>query len=546
VRRIENCARSKTGGWQIHRLVWGATLWGLMLSYSGAVTPDSPEVQEMVAKAVQFLREKQDFRDGGRALAGLALIKAGADGSDPTVKKGVESAKTLAERGADSNQEIYAVSIAITFLIALDPKEHEVTIQKLLERLLAAQKPHGGWGYRDRLTGDTSMTQNAVLALWEASQAGFEVPVAAWTKVCNWLLRTQDPSGSFGYQGRDPGNFDLVRQDLSRPSLQAAALGSLYICSLYLGLQSYRGGTSEEGDLPAALSRVKKEGEKPGFRSARTDDVNVERLRDAQRLGLEWMEQHYTVNQPIYTFYHLYSLERMESFRNAFREGTKNPQWYEDGVEFLKTIQSKEGSFAVAGQLGPAVDTAFAVLFMVRSARKSLQQAAGLGAGMLVGGRGLPRQQGEVELRNGRVAAKPLQGPAEQLLKIIEDPRHPDYLRALAGLEELPLATVEEQLGAQEAKLRELAGSSTAVARLSAVRLLARTRDLKNVPVLIYALSDPDPEIVETARDGLEFISRKFRGLGPEDPTDPIEARAAIERWQAWYSTLEPDAEFAP
>jgi len=532
------------------RIAWGMAaailMGGLSASPCAALTPESPEVKEMVAQAAAFLHEGTDHRQGAKTLAGLALVKAGYDASDPIVKEAVEVARQMADKGVITEGEIYAISITIAFLVALDPAEHEATIQKLLDRLLGRQKPHGGWGYLERPTGDTSMTQNAVLALWEASQAGFKVPVEAWTKLCNWLLRTQDPSGSFGYQGNDPGSFELVRQDTARPSLQAAALSSLYICSLYLGLQSYRGELAEESDVPAALERVKQDEGQAAIKQVETDAVDAQRLVAAQQMGLGWMQQNYTVKQGNYTFYHLYSLERMETFRSAFREGSaKKLQWYDDGIAVLKSMQTEKGAFHSPNSIGDFVDTAFGILFMVRSARKSLQRTAGLGAGMLVGGRGLPRQQGEVELRNGRVAAKPLQGPAEQLLKIIEDPRHPDYLRALAGLEALPLATVEEQLGAQEAKLRELAGSSTAEARLSAVRLLARTRDLQQVPVLIYALSDPDPEIVATARDGLEFVSRKFRGLGPEDPTDPLETKAAIERWKAWYRTLDPDAEFA-
>ncbi len=34
----------------------------------------------------------------------------------------------------------------------------------------------------------------------------------AVANVCNWLLRTQDPTGGWGYQGSDPGTFDRVGQ----------------------------------------------------------------------------------------------------------------------------------------------------------------------------------------------------------------------------------------------------------------------------------------------------------------------------------------------
>jgi hypothetical protein len=88
---------------------------------------------------------------------------------------------------------------------------------------------------------------------------------------------------------------------------------------------------------------------------------------------------------------------------------------------------------------------------------------------------------------------------------------------------------------------------------MAAVRALCRMpRDLDNVPVLIYALSDPDPDIAYEANDGLRRIARSPSEPNPQNksPSDirlsPLpsdeERRAAIEKWSAWYRSIRPGA----
>ena len=89
----------------------------------------------------------------------------------------------------------------------------------------------------ERETGDTSMTQYGVLSSWEATQAGFTVPIESIEGVATWLLRTQDPSGGFGYQGNVGNGGGLVQQSDVKLSMTAAGLGSLCICASLLGLR---------------------------------------------------------------------------------------------------------------------------------------------------------------------------------------------------------------------------------------------------------------------------------------------------------------------
>ena len=69
----------------------------------------------------------------------------------------------------------------------LDPEKYRPEIECLLQFLHARQKKHGGWGYYEQETGDTSMTQYGVLSSWEAKQAGFNISPDSMEAVTNWL-----------------------------------------------------------------------------------------------------------------------------------------------------------------------------------------------------------------------------------------------------------------------------------------------------------------------------------------------------------------------
>ena len=507
------------------------------IAVGGKFTSESPEVEAAVARGIKFLRQdKTETRLGGKALMGLALVKAGVDHNDAKIKEAAdELAKAVATgRGLEEDNIVYTLGLSIIFLTQLDPQQHAEQIKHLLDRLLKCQKSHGGWGYLGRPTGDTSMTQYGVLSMWEASRAGFEVPDEAWERVCNWLLRTQDPSGGFGYQGEVPQNLERVKQIGVRHSLSAAGSGCLYICQDHLGLGQRQ---SQRDSAPSSLRRIEQRGIVTRRRSA---NVEPQRLAAAQQLGNAWFEANYSIDPPGgYNHYYYYALERYESFREALGGPPEKKPWYDDGVNYLLERQQADGGWS--GMCGSSCDTAFSILFLVRSTRKSLVRAGLLGDGALLAGRGLPRDGDLVQIQGGEVVSKPLVGPAEHLLTLMEDADNPEYLSAVEGFAELAREADEETLNKHARRLRELAGSPRPEARVTAVRALGRTRDITQVPTLIYALSDPEGEVVQAAVEALRYLSRK----PPKSPgtviTDDASRRAAIEFWKGWYRTLRPD-----
>ncbi len=185
------------------------------------------------------------------------------------------------------------------------------------------------------------------------------------------------------------------------------------------------------------------------------------------------------------------------------------------------------------------------MLFLVRPAKKALaDRKAGLGSGSLVGGHGLPKNGEELRERAGRLAPKPLRGPADAMLKVIEDPDNPDLSRAAEGLGEFVMEADEATLSKLAGQLRRLATGKSPEARAVALKALARTRNLDDVPLLIAAMRDPAETVAQEAHSGLRFLSRKFTSIGPDLPERGAERRLAMERWKAWYRTIRPNAEF--
>ncbi len=539
-------------------VIWAAMLTIAVLAVAArhavAYTPKSPKVKAAVARAVAFLESEEgdDRQLGARSLTALVLVKLGTKPDHPRIVQAVEAIqKALRDRDPTKigfgTKTIYHAGLMAMFLIAHDPDAHRADIECLLKYLQLQQKEHGGWGYQSLETGDTSMTQYGVLSAWEATQAGFEVPTETITAVSLWLMKTQDPGGGFAYQGKVSPSFAPVKQPGVTLSMTAAGLGSVYICADMLGLIARREVRDE--DLPPALQRVKEE-ERGQDAAVPRAPIDRRLFEEVQGRGVGWMRANFQIDPTAYAHYYMYALERCMSFRElwdgkaAAQAAADGPPWYNQGVDHLIDTQKENGSWQ--SECGAVPDTAFGVLFLIRSTQKSIRKARNFGDGTLVGGRGLPKDTDRARVRDGKVVAEPLVGPADQLLAILEKADVPDFGQAADLVAELPPERAEELVKKHADKLRRLAGDESPQARMTAVRALSRVRDLDNVPTLIYALTDPDREISRTARDGLRRISRNPAGFGLPDRPDESgsELRVAIEKWKAWYLRVRPDAEF--
>ena len=412
-----------------HRANRSASQWTfvafLLLSLMGrdsaqAVTPESPEVQKLVNSALRYLENNTDHRYeelGGKCLVGLAFLKAGQP-DHPRIREAIEDCrKRIASNPPDSVLDVYSNGLAVILLCELDAKKYAREIQWYLNRLKARQKDHGGWGYHDYTSGDTSQTQYAALALWEAQRRGFNVEGPSVEQLADWLMRTQGPDGCWGYQGTVSTTSQLVAQADTNCSMLAAGMGSAYICAHLLGGSSAMTSRDPKESLPSALRPVGIS-ESATSGKIRPQKTNMPQLMETIDRGHDWMEKNYEIDIGIRRYYYLYGMERYKSFQEAL-EGAieEEPKWYNDGYQFLAKDQKADGSWQ--GYCGSMCDTAFCALFLLRSTQKSIR--IDLGEGTLVSGRGLPNNLARAKMRNGQLIIEQVHTKVDRVLSMIDE-----------------------------------------------------------------------------------------------------------------------------
>lgn len=524
-----------------------ALLCAALAPQARAFTPESPEVKKILEKAFAYL-EKSGAHDqlGGQCLVGLCFFKRDGNPDHPRVQIAIKAClQTCQPEPKQIVQSLYSVGIALIFLCEVDPSKYRPEIEKLLAVLDLQQKEHGGWGYLGgphATTGDTSMTQYAVLGTWTAVRTNVvPLPKENIENVCNWLIRTQDPSGGWGYQGKDPGpGKGREKQEEIRPSLSAAGLGSTLMCAdlLHFVHVSDPDEARLEG-LPAAVKVKKEEKKEPAL----TDKVDKNQIANAIRAGNGWFAANYTIKTPAWNFYYLYGLERYQSFRELV-EGkiVKEPKWYNDGVVFLRDAQDEDGSFG-KGDAGPVPNTSFAILFLLRSTKKTIEKTVHLAAeGTLVGGRGLPGDTSNLQIRGGRVVSTTSQ-EADKLLAALADDDESDGDEVLEASESIVLSDKPEVRKQQVEQVAQLATSTRRAVRLAAIKVLARARSFPHASILIDAVNDADPEISMAAHVGLRQLSRKLGGIELRDGATTAERQATTAQWRAWYKSVNPSGE---
>lgn len=562
---MRSCGGSKyallQGLTRAHRIRFSlAALAGVLICAppARAITPESPEVRQLIYDGLKFLgatdvpQYDNNMRKlGGKCLVGLAFIKAG-EPEHARVKEALEAVRSFMT--PESKVDVYSNGLAIVFLCELSAERHRKEITFYLEMLEKRQKKQGGWGYDGNSlegflmeTGDTSQTQYAALGYWTAYQHGFPLKPDSLERLTQWLLRTQDPTGVWGYQGQVAPTSKRVPQVETSCSMLAAGLGSTLICADLLhaipkSTQEKSTWEQEEAlleDLPPALRVAKLAGQKdrPPPVKVAGNQVNPNEIPAAVELARKWMSSNYAIDIGRYQFYYLYSTERYQSFYELWSGNFDyEPKWYQDGYNFLRKSQQPTGAWDQG--CGEQVDTAFAILFLLRSTQKSIQ--ATLGEGTLVGGRGIPANVARAKFRGNQLIVDQLQTKVDEMLSMVDD----EDQSQLDDLARDPASLVVDKVDAAGARrLQQLVRGGEPPVRRLAVRALGRTGNLDYVPTLLYALTDPDREVVLEARDALEFVSRRFEGFGPPDEYTDAERYDAAEKWKEWYRSIRPGVE---
>ncbi len=536
-------------------LVWalvGCLLLGMTIDRpASAFTPESPEVKRLLDKAVKYLETADDNRLGGKCLIGMVFVKMGKKDDHPKIKAAIDACKAICQgTAADIKEDVYSTGIATVFLCDVDASKYRPEIVKLMGSLELRQRAEGGWGYplggAHGDSGDTSMTQYAVLASWSCYRNDVgNISQDSVERVCNWLLRTQDPSGGFGYQGVDPGvgRFTRVNQHEVKNSLSAAGAGSLYICADLLKFKVLADAVEKSDEIPEVLELVE-EGNAKVNKGPITEKVPSKVMMKGLSDTNAWFARNYKIDQGSWNLYHMYALERYMSFRElADNIKDEEPKWYNDGVRHLTKTQTERGTWEA--QCGESVDTAFGALFLMRSTKKAIQKSLKkFGDGQLTGGRGLPTNAAEVAVKHGKIVnAASASAQLEDLVALLEEGEGSSFEYLTNNPEEFKLAEDETQRKEQVLRLRRLVAASAYESRLVAVRALGRSRDFESVPSLIYALTDPDARVVREADTSLRYIARRFGESKLPSKLSDDDKKALAAEWTKWYASVRPDAD---
>jgi hypothetical protein len=155
----------------------------------------------------------------------------------------------------------------------------------------------------------------------------------------------------------------------------------------------------------------------------------------------------------------------------------------------------------------------------------------------------LPEDAANARIVDGKIVTTELGGDIGNLLDQLEglDPEKFENMKKFPKV--LELSEDEEERQAQIARVKSMISEGAPAARRVAIRAYSREQGLDAVPILLYALTDPDVVATREARNALRFISRRLNGFGlPDNPT-PEEKAEAIAKWRNWYLQVRPEAE---
>lgn len=505
-----------------------------LLVIASCCTPPSATGQgAQAARGVQFLKARGPNTDPGQAaLAALAMIKAGVPKDDSALRETVKQALSASTSDGyaparSGGADIYETGVACMMMANLDPVAYRPMLRSAASYLISRQKGNGAWDYDSRTgdTGDCSISQYAVLGLWEAENAGIRVPPSVWERAARWYMSVQR-GGGWSYHPDAPGQPTV--------SMTAAGTGSLMICRMQLAPYKRR----RVEPISPLLTPLVPDSDLTDYRVSLTDS----QFDRAIGQGIAWIARNFRPGQDTLfgpsSYYGLYGCERVGGLGELNQFGSVD--WFRIGGQYIVGSQGGDGSWNA--QYDAIPNTSWALLFLTRATEKSMARikVERLASGTLLGGRGLPENLENLTVAQGRVVVRPMNGAIDEMLSVLEDVRAEGTESALSGLIDRYFTSGSLALKPYKDRFRVLLLDGIPSQRLTAAWALARTGDLDVVPDLISALEDQNDEVVETARYGLCLISRRLDGFGPPPNADAEQKRQAADRWRAWYESARP------
>ena len=239
-------------------------------------------------------------------------------------------------------QKTYSAGFILCALYKESPQRYHKLIGKYAEMLVVSQwrektdRYYGEWGYnlhppglrgsqqpprRLPIWGDRSNDQIAILGLYYAERAGYQIPKAIWRRAREHYQKLQIPAGGWGYKD--------TRRPQPYANMTIASTISLFICEEMLYAEKHR-----QFKPPARSEAIEK--------------------------GLAWIVKHWDESNVGQDVYGAYALERLGIIRGRSNIGTHD--WFNEAAAVI--VGRRTWRSLIGGNSGS--DACFAVLFLAR------------------------------------------------------------------------------------------------------------------------------------------------------------------------------------
>ncbi len=204
-----------------------------------AATVTDEQIQAAIQRAIVYLRHAVSKVDSGEsAVVTMALLKSGLSPETPEIKAGLDRITSQITKGEynPGHHHIYEAGFSLMALANADAKTYKPEIEAIAKYLMSMQHAGGEWDYPNTPTGsgDTSITQYAILGLWEAARAGVVVPKRVWDRAAAWHVTRQSRDGSFAYHPSPPSPDGVTLNQNGTHTMTVAGTASLLVTRMHL------------------------------------------------------------------------------------------------------------------------------------------------------------------------------------------------------------------------------------------------------------------------------------------------------------------------
>jgi hypothetical protein len=525
--------------------------------------PLHPDVEAMVKRGVAYLEEHPQGNTGEALLQALTVIEATKryermiPADHPLVTRAVarlmRDLKKHREEDEPLGPGVYHACVGILVLTELGPDQYRPEIESLVDVVLKNRTQHGAYGYSAATNSDSSQSQYVALAFGVLKLHGFKVQKEEARSLLEWFCKAQTNEGSwyYHYYGTSLAVRDPPIQRLSR---HVTGASSIYLLGDVLNLTPKRSGLKLKGagagDLPPSVSvyiSPDRDRDPDADQTGPLVNFDAGLLNSSKSKANRWLASNFRMSlDEAWHYYFMYGLERYAYFREKAEGEIKEvPNWYDQGVEFLMANQEPSGGWPSASGGGEQTannSTCFAIMFLVRASELLMDNSA---SSITRGGMGFT-ENAKIENKGGEIVSDDMVQGFQNIVNLLKDAKSEDDVEALMDV--LAPAIKEFTSDKEKSKaeqlqfLRGLMTEKSYAKRKVAVRFLAASQDMDNVPALLYAMSDPALDICEAAHNGLRLISRKVDAFPLSERPTKQEFLELKQKWTAWYKGVRPDA----